>query len=168
MTALAEARPGRPASIVARLTALVERVAADPELWEPLIGAPGSGAEECSTMRLVVPEDLDVHICTWRTFSGVRLRSYARTTCAFRALRGAITELRPTPDGRLVPRRFVPGVSGVIHPGEVHDLRNERAEPVVTVHAFSHPVAAMRTYDWSGAAARTPVLPTTVPGWMGT
>ncbi len=126
------------------LSAIVRRVAGDPSQWAHLVRL----GPQRSWARIEVPEGVDVWVISWPTFEATELHSHGDATAAFTTVAGAITEIRPDADGRLVPRTFAPGVVQVIRPGEIHDVRNERVTPAVTVHAYSPRLTTMNFYRW--------------------
>ena len=79
------------------------------------------GRERCWT-RIDGPAGVDVWVLTWLTFQGTDLHDHGRSSAAFTVVRGALHEIRPGADGRLRPRKFVPGVVATIEPGQVHDV----------------------------------------------
>ncbi len=131
------------------LAELVAEVAARPELWEHAVRF--DGRERCWT-RIDGPAGVDVRVLTWHTFQGTDLHDHGRSSAAFTVVRGALHEIRPV-DGRLRPRKFVPGVVATIEPGQVHDVRNELVEPAVSIHAYSPRLTEMTYYAWRDGAA---------------
>jgi mannose-6-phosphate isomerase-like protein (cupin superfamily) len=127
------------------LERLVADVAARPSLWEHAVRF--DGRERCWT-RIDGPAGVDVRVLTWLTFHGTDLHDHGRSAAAFTVVRGALHEIRPDAQGRLRPRKFVPGVVATIAPGEVHDVRNELAEPAVSIHAYSPRLTEMTYYSW--------------------
>lgn len=126
------------------LAAIVRRVASDPSQWAHLVRL----GPQRAWARIEVPEGIDVWVISWPTFEATELHSHGDATAAFAAVVGAITEIRPDAAGRLVPRTFAPGVVQVIRPGDVHDVRNERVTPAVTIHAYSPRLTTMNFYRW--------------------
>ena len=126
------------------LAAIVRRVASDPGQWAHLVRL----GPDRAWARIEVPEGIDVWVISWPTFEATELHSHGDATAAFAAVVGAITEIRPDAAGRLVPRTFAPGVVQVIRPGDVHDVRNERVTPAVTIHAYSPRLTTMNFYRW--------------------
>lgn len=127
------------------LAAVVRRVATDRSQWAHLV----QPCQQRSRTRVYVSEGIDVWVIAWPTFETTELHSHGEATAAFTTVAGAITEIRPDARGRLVPRTFAPGLVQVVRPGEVHDVRNERATPAVTVHAYSPRLSTMTFYGWS-------------------
>lgn len=128
----------------ALLSDIVERLAANPEAWAHLVG----DGHRHTWARVPVREDVQVWVATWPTFQGTLLHSHDYATSAFRTVRGVLTEIRPDERGRLLPRKFGPGLTSVIGPGEIHDLRNELADAAVTIHAYSERLTSITYYDW--------------------
>ncbi len=127
------------------LAAVVRRIAGDPSRWGHLVR---QGPQRSGT-RIEVTEGVEVWVIAWPTFQATELHSHGEATTAYTTVAGAITEIRPDRRGRLLPRTFVPGVVQVVRPGEVHDVRNERATPAVTIHAYSPRLSSMTFYGWS-------------------
>jgi mannose-6-phosphate isomerase-like protein (cupin superfamily) len=128
------------------LTRLVADVAARPALWRHAVRF--DGTERCWT-RIDAPQGVDLWVLTWLTFQGTDLHDHGRSRAAFTVVRGALHEIRPDALGRLRPRKFTPGVVATIEPGEVHDVRNELAEPAVSIHAYSPTLTEMTYYAWA-------------------
>ena len=148
MTALAHSVPAPTSTSVvteALLADIVERVAAERDRWEPLVRF---GDGERTWARIPVPEDVDVWVISWGTFQRTELHSHGDPTAAFTTVAGVITEIRPDAHGRLIPRKFPPGLTQVVRPGEIHDVRNEHVKPAVTIHAYSPRLTTMTYYTW--------------------
>lgn len=151
----------------ALLCDVVERVARRPDLWDPLVAR---DAARTTWARLRVREDVEVFVVTWPTFAETTLHSHGDATAAFRAIEGVVTEIRPDDHGRLLPRKFEPGLTGLIRPDEIHDIRNEHAGIAVTIHAYSPGLSALTYYSWSRGRLRAErtIHPGTAdgdPGW---
>lgn len=145
----------------ALLQDVVERVATRPDLWEPLVAAPPVGVR---WERLPVPDRapggarqgadgaVEVFVVTWPTFTDTRLHSHDGATSAFVPVRGVLTEIRPDERLRLVPRKFAPGVTGVLDGYDVHELQNEHVEVAVSIHAFSPRLRSVTWWERQGDA----------------
>ncbi len=151
----------------ALLCDVVERIARRRDLWEALVARDASVK---SWARLPVREDVDVFVVTWPTFADTTLHSHGGATAAFRTVAGVLTEIRPDDHGRLLPRKFAPGLIGVILPEEIHDVRNEHADTAVSIHAYAPALTSLTYYSWAGGALRAErtLHPGTAgddPGW---
>ncbi len=134
----------------ALLSDVVERIACRPDLWEPLVDDAPTGVHWA---RLEVPEgDVEVFVVTWATFTDTRLHSHDGATSAFVPVRGVVTEIRPDERLRLVPRKFVPGVTGVLDGYDVHELQNEHVDVAVSIHAFSPRLRSVTWWERQGDA----------------
>ena len=91
-------------------------------------------------------------VVTWPTFPDTRLHSHDGATSAFVPVRGVVTEIRPDDRLRLVPRKFVPGVTGVLDGYDVHELQNEHASVAVSIHAFSPRLRSVTGWERQGDA----------------
>ena len=133
----------------ALLQDVVERVAARADLWEPLVA---QDPTKVHWERVAVPEDIEAFVVTWPTFTDTRLHSHDGATSAFVPVRGVVTEIRPDDRLRLVPRKFVPGVTGVLDGYDVHELQNEHASVAVSIHAFSPRLRSVTWWERQGDA----------------
>jgi hypothetical protein len=133
----------------ALLEDVVERVACRPDLWEPLVAEAPTGVH---WERIPVPEAVEVFVVTWPTFTDTRLHSHDGAASAFVPVRGVVTEIRPDEQLRLVPRKFVPGVTGVLDGYDVHELQNEHVEVAVSIHAFSPRLRSVTWWERQGEA----------------
>lgn len=124
---------------------VVRRVASDRAAWAPHVNFTG---DERHWAKIEVPEGIDVWVISWQTFQSTDLHSHGDATAAFAAVQGTITEISVDEAGRLMPRKFSPGVVQVVRPGEIHDVRNEVVEGAVTIHAYSPRLTEMHYYSW--------------------
>lgn len=129
----------------ALLADVVERLARQRERWEPLVRL---DAGERTWAKIPVPEGLDVWVIAWGTFQRTELHSHDDATAAFTTVAGVVTEIRPDSRGRLIPRKIPPGLTQVVAPGEIHDVRNEHVTPAVTIHAYAPRLTSMTYYRW--------------------
>ena len=143
----------------ALLEDVVERIAVRPDLWEPLVETSPTGVHWA---RITVPEwahggarqgpngEVEVFVVTWATFTDTRLHSHDGAVSAFVPVRGVVTEIRPDERLRLVPRKFVRGVTGVLDGYDVHELQNEHVDVAVSIHAFSPRLRSVTWWDRQG------------------
>lgn len=125
------------------LPQIVSRVANTPSLWRRHAHLAG---HDRSWTRITVPENIDVWVIVWGTSSRTELHDHGDAETAFTTVRGRLTEIRPDASGRLIPRRFAPGVIATVAPGELHDVTNEFAETAVSIHAYAPRLETMTFY----------------------
>ncbi len=144
------------------LVGLVSQVAADPRQWRK--HAKLNGAQRSWT-RLDVAEDVDVWVIVWGTSAGTDLHDHGDSAAAFTTVRGVLTEIRPDGRGRLLPRKFIPGVVAEVAPGEVHDVTNEHAQTAVSIHAYYPRLTEMTFYTRTSDGLVIPdrIVPTALP-----
>ena len=151
MTITLGSRTLRPARTPNRdLHDLLRRVVADRELWLPLIKF---GATERYWARIPVFEGVDVWLLTWTTSQGTELHDHGESEAAFTVISGVLDEIRPDAD-RLVVHKRRPGSVVSVLPGELHDVRNDSAEPAVSIHAYSPRLTRMTYYSFDAGEAR--------------
>jgi predicted metal-dependent enzyme (double-stranded beta helix superfamily) len=112
--------------------------------------------------RLHADPHLDVWLISWSTEQAAELHDHGGSIGALTVVRGELTEWRWTSGrpadhevsaeelavcGPGLRRRTLPASSGAAFPlGHVHDVSNRRAEPAVSVHAYSPPLSTMSYY----------------------
>jgi hypothetical protein len=113
--------------------------------------------------RLHADPHLDVWLISWTTEQAAELHDHGGSIGALTVVRGELTEWRWTPgrpadhdvspeelavSGPGLRRRSLTASTGAAFPlGHVHDVSNRRAEPAVSVHAYSPPLSTMSYYD---------------------
>lgn len=125
---------------VDELTALTRSLAAQPELWQPLVRFQESGRW---WTRLDAPDGVDVWLLTWLPSQGTELHDHGSSAAAFTVAAGTLTEFRPDDLGRAVPQDFATGLTQTVDPGDLHDVLNGGTEPAVSIHAYSPPLTRM-------------------------
>ena len=145
-----------PALDVDELAALTRSLAAQPELWQPLVQFQESGRW---WTRLDAPPGVDVWLLTWLPSQGTELHDHGASSAAFTIVAGTLTEVRPTRDGDLVSQHFPADRTQTVDPGDRHDVLNTGTEPAVSIHAYSPPLTRMtywaREPDGSLVPSRT-------------
>ena len=97
----------------------------------------------------------DVWLLSWLQDQTTELHDHGGSTAAFTVVQGALEEVRADA-GDLARTHLRPGVIQWVAPGVVHDVRNVRSLPAVSIHAYSPPLASMTYYRQDGSAL-TPV-----------
>jgi mannose-6-phosphate isomerase-like protein (cupin superfamily) len=143
MTIVAPAGLGQP-----QLAGIVGSFAASPGDW---IGQVRLNAEGRWYERVHAGEDHDVWIISWLPGQATGLHDHGPSAGAFTVAWGVLEERH---DGTAEAVRA--GTTRTFGPGYVHDVRNASAAPVVSVHAYSPPLAEMTRYELTpgGLAAR--------------
>ena len=143
MSTVLSPRPAPPTSApldVDGLSALTRSIAAQPELWQPLVRFQESGRW---WTRLDGPPDVDVWLLTWLPSQGTELHDHGSSAAAFTIVAGTLTEIRPRSTGELVPSAFPTDRTQTVEPGDLHDVLNTGTEPAVSIHAYSPPLTRM-------------------------
>jgi predicted metal-dependent enzyme (double-stranded beta helix superfamily) len=112
--------------------------------------------------RLHADPHLDVWLISWATEQAAELHDHGGSIGALTVVRGELTEWRWTSgraddvavspeelavSGPGLRRRALSASTGAAFPlGHVHDVSNRRAEPAVSVHAYSPPLSTMSYY----------------------
>ena len=78
---------------VDELSALTRSLAAQPDLWQPLVRFQESGRW---WTRLDAPPGVDVWLLTWLPSQGTELHDHGGSAAAFTIVAGTLTEVRPT------------------------------------------------------------------------
>lgn len=151
---------------------VVRHVADDPTVWSSHVPDVDQLRPGGAPRRVRLPDraalGAEVWVVTWPTSWTTRLHTHDESDSAFAAVRGTITEVRLDERQRLVPRAFRDGLVQHVPAGQAHDLRNERPEVAVTVHAYLAPARRSRPQAWTprGGEARAFVPPAVViPAW---
>jgi hypothetical protein len=91
---------------------------------------------------------VDVWLISWAREQAAELHDHAGSLGALTVVGGELTEHRwSSRRTGLRTRVFGAGRSVGFRAGHVHDVVNERAEPAVSVHAYSPPLTAMSYYE---------------------
>ena len=144
---------GRQLSI-AELREVVERYAEDVRRGRHVADF---GAEERWHVRVHQDADVDVWLISWTTEQGTELHDHGGSAGAFTVVEGTLDEYvwsGSTQDapGELVDHLRCERDTVAFGPHYVHDVRNHREAPAVSVHAYSPPIRLMHYYDPSGGS----------------
>ncbi|MCX5043234.1 cysteine dioxygenase family protein [Aldersonia sp. NBC_00410] len=103
--------------------------------------------------RLRSDEDVDVWLISWVPGKSTELHDHAGSLGALTVLSGALSEFRWAGD-QLIQRTLHAGDQASFPIGWVHDVawtpapgRDDAANPTLSVHAYSPPLAAMSYYE---------------------
>jgi mannose-6-phosphate isomerase-like protein (cupin superfamily) len=134
-------------------------LALHPELWEPLVRY----REESRWTSLLDParaaavldpsqhEELagaQVWLLSWLPGQGTPLHDHGRSAGAFAVAAGTLTErvVTRSPGPQLVTNDLTTGRVRWFGPRHVHQVRNDGAEPAVSIHVYTPPLRSMNTY----------------------
>lgn len=112
------------------------------------------GTDERWHVRIHQDADVDVWLISWTTEQGTELHDHGGSSGAFSVVSGTVDEYvwsgaDPDATGSLDSHARAAGETVTFGPGYVHDVRNHRVAPAVTVHAYSPPIRLMHYYDAS-------------------
>ena len=126
-----------------QLAALAERYADDVRRGCFEIGA---GAGERWHVRIHRDELVDVWLIAWPTSLNTELHDHGGSSGVFTVAQGVLTEDVWNGE-RLTSRTWHSGQTARFGPAYVHDVRNDRDQIAVSVHAYSPPLTRMNYYD---------------------
>jgi len=131
----------------ARLAQITARAAARPGMWLDLVRF---DAARRWYRRLALHDDHEVWLLSWLPGQETGFHDHGASSGAFTVALGTLRERSgtggfPDPSGRTLVRGSVRSFG----PDYVHDVRNDSAEPAVSIHAYSPPLTSMRRFDVS-------------------
>jgi predicted metal-dependent enzyme (double-stranded beta helix superfamily) len=131
-----------------QLAEVVRSFAANPRDW---IARVRLDAEGRWYEQIHASEAYDVWVITWHPGQATGFHDHGRSAGAFTVAWGALEE-----DHDGTAETVAVGSSRAFRPGFVHNVRNASAAPVVSVHAYSPPLAKMTRYEFTadGLVAR--------------
>jgi predicted metal-dependent enzyme (double-stranded beta helix superfamily) len=102
--------------------------------------------------RLALTDDYEIWLLSWLPGQHTGFHDHGDAAGAFAVAQGELRESLASPGRRSVTGRMAgPGCVTSFDSPHVHDVANVSAEPAVSVHAYSPPLAAMRRYEMTGS-----------------
>ena len=98
--------------------------------------------------RLVLNEQYEVWLLSWLPGQQTGFHDHGPSAGAFTVALGRLRE-RAAPAGRpaAAEKTVTRGGMRSFGPDYIHDVRNDSAEPAVSVHAYSPPLTSMRRFE---------------------
>ncbi len=142
--------PDQPARLSpAELGRLVRATAAAEQVWRPILRF---SSRPRWFRRLLLAEQYEIWLLTWLPGQHTGFHDHGDAAGAFTVAVGELRESLASPGSRLVRHRTAALGSITRFGGQhLHDVGNVAAEPAVSVHAYSPPLAAMRRYEMRDA-----------------
>jgi len=129
----------------AELGRLVRATAGERADWLPVVRFSHDGRW---FRRLALTTDYEIWLLTWLPGQHTGLHDHGNASGAFAVAQGELRETLAAAGRRVVRQRAAAAGSvtsfGAQH---IHDVSNVTADPAVSVHAYSPPLAAMRRYE---------------------
>ena len=125
------------------LAELVAEIAADPELWQPLV----THDPEHRRYRLAYEDDrLDVWVLSWMPGQATGFHDHGCSAVALTALQGSVLESQLRLPAGAKRRVLEPGPVRTGEAGYIHSVGHHSGEPAVTLHAYSPPLGEVGQY----------------------
>lgn len=126
----------------AELSRLVDDLAADSAVWEPLVR---HGAErECALLSRSA--HVEVWVISWSPGHDTGFHDHGASEAAVSVTRGRLLEERLTLTGPPALRALVPGPAAEVPRRHVHRVRHVGGPEAVSIHAYSPPLREMGAY----------------------
>ena len=128
---------------VEELEQLVRDIAADPELFEPLVVEDRTRRR----YRLLYEDDrIDVWVLSWMPGQGTGFHDHDLSGVGLCCARGEVHERQMLLPTGATTVEMTPGVSRQGPPGYIHSVAHADGEPAVTIHAYSPPLERVGQY----------------------
>jgi predicted metal-dependent enzyme (double-stranded beta helix superfamily) len=129
----------------AQLARITSRTAGQPGQWLSLVRY---DASERWYRRLVLTEQYEVWLLSWLPGQQTGFHDHGPSAGAFAIALGRLRE-RAAPAGRAdaIAKTVLRGAVRSFGPDYIHDVRNDSAQPAVSIHAYSPPLTSMRRFD---------------------
>jgi Cysteine dioxygenase type I len=128
---------------LAELRDLVDRIAADPEQWRPLVR---SDTADRHFEQLWRDDHVDVWVISWASGNDTGFHDHDVSRGAVAVVEGELVEERLVLGGAPRVLRHRAGDTFDFDASHVHRMRQDAATPAVSVHAYSPPLWRMGTY----------------------
>lgn len=126
---------------VDQLEAFVARIAATPDLWEPLAVADPHRRR----YRLLYEDDrIDVWVLSWMGGQGTGFHDHDASGVGLACASGEVVERQMLIPHGATSVHMTPGVSRQGPAGYIHSVQHVEGSPAVTIHAYSPPL------EWVG------------------
>ena len=135
------------------LETFVAELADRPELWIELVKHDSS---QRLYEELLSDEHVTAWLICWMDDQDTGFHDHDVSAGAVAVVSGAVREERLTIDGPPRDRAFAAGETFHFSPADIHRVRHTGADPAVTLHVYSPPLARMGAYvvDGQGVLAR--------------
>lgn len=112
-------------------------------------------------------DSYEMLVLCWAPGQRSPIHDHAQSTCGVRVVAGEATETRFEHDARgflhpVAMERFAEGSAAGSQDADIHEIANTTDDNLVTLHVYSPPLGAMRTYD-AKPQARDRSRPTAPP-----
>jgi predicted metal-dependent enzyme (double-stranded beta helix superfamily) len=125
------------------LEELVQRIAARPELWKPLVIVD----EDRRRYELLYEDDrVDVWVLSWMPGQRTGFHDHDRSSVGLVCAQGALEEGSLAIGDEEVTVTMTPGVSRRGPGGYIHAVAHRAGEPAVSIHAYSPPLVCVGQY----------------------
>jgi hypothetical protein len=128
---------------LAELRDLVDRIAADPEEWRPLVR---SDTAERHFEQLWRDDHVDVWVISWASGNDTGFHDHDVSRGAVAVVAGELVEERLVVGGAPRVLRHRAGDTFDFDASHVHRMRQDTATPAVSIHGYSPPLWRMGTY----------------------
>jgi predicted metal-dependent enzyme (double-stranded beta helix superfamily) len=126
------------------LSALVDRLASEPERWRHLVAhRPDSRTYE----QLHRDDHVAIWLICWMNDHDTGFHDHDLSAGAFRVVDGAVREDRLVLGGEPSSRVLRAGESLAFTAADIHRVSHAGTEPAVTLHAYSPPLWRMGAYE---------------------
>lgn len=126
------------------LAGIVRDVAADRERWAHRVH---HDARQRQFELLHRDADIEVWMVCWMPGQDTGFHDHDASAAAITVVAGQVSEQRLVIDGANTTRSFLRGETMTAHPWDIHRVQHAGAEPSVTIHAYSPPLARMGQYE---------------------
>ena len=129
---------------VPELVALVERIVATPEHWEPLVS---HRADARTYEQLYRDDNVGVWLICWMNDHDTGFHDHDLSSGALAVAAGKVREERLRVGGEPASRTLSVGQTLSFTGADIHRVSHAGDEPAVTVHAYSPPLWRMGSYE---------------------
>ena len=134
----------------AGLGRLAQALAADADLWRPLLHV--DPVHRWYT-RLARTDGWEAWLLTWAPGQRTGLHDHGASAGAFTVLEGGVTELTPRRGGGLATRTFGAGQVRSFGADYVHEVVGAGDRPAASLHVYGPHLARMNRYELDAAGA---------------
>jgi len=133
----------------ARLAGIVRETAAADRSWRPIVRFTDGPRW---FRRLALATDYEIWLLSWLPGQHTGFHDHGEARGAFAVAQGELRESLAAPGGTGVRHRTAAAGSVTAFGGKhLHDVSNVAAEPAISVHAYSPPLAAMQRYEMTAS-----------------